>query len=90
MKDKSKLIEVDLIVDPRPLTKEEHQMISDFIQADKAKRLKRVRRSAEKPLTTIKRLKKSPDRLVTEPDLASWFPSSPTLVFTALNRSKLL
>jgi hypothetical protein len=58
MKDKSKLIEVDLIVDPRPLTKEEQQMISDFIQADKAKRLKRVRRSAEKPLTTIKRLKK--------------------------------
>lgn len=58
MKDKSKLIEVDLIVDPRPLTKEEQQMISDFIQADKAKRLKRVRRSAEKPITTIKRLKK--------------------------------
>ena len=58
MKDKLKLIEVDLIVDPRPLTKEEQQMISDFIQADKAKRLKRVRRSAEKPLTTIKRLKK--------------------------------
>ncbi|MEO6229900.1 MAG: hypothetical protein ABJB11_21870 [Ferruginibacter sp.] len=32
-------LDVDFVVDPRPLTKEEESAISDFIKADKAKRL---------------------------------------------------
>ncbi len=31
-------LDVDFVVDPRPLTKDEKRMISDFIKADKAKR----------------------------------------------------
>lgn len=31
-------LDVDFVVDPRPLTMEEEQAISDFIQADKKKR----------------------------------------------------
>ncbi len=31
-------LDVDLVVDPRPLTKAEEKAISDFIRADKAKR----------------------------------------------------
>lgn len=41
-------LDVDFVVDPRPLTEEERKMISDFIKADKLKRTK-----------TIDRLKKS-------------------------------
>ena len=37
-------LEVDFYVDPRPLTKEEQKMISDYIKADKLKR-KRVKTS---------------------------------------------
>jgi hypothetical protein len=40
-------LEVDFIVDPRPLTKAEEKAISDFIRADKEKRkLKEIRRKA--------------------------------------------
>jgi len=31
-------LDVDFVVDPRPLTKEEEQSISEFIRADKEKR----------------------------------------------------
>ncbi|QQR98497.1 MAG: hypothetical protein IPK18_02920 [Sphingobacteriales bacterium] len=31
-------LDVDFVVDPRPLTKEEEQAISNFIRADKEKR----------------------------------------------------
>jgi hypothetical protein len=31
-------LDVDFFVDPRPLTKEEQKMISDYIKADKLKR----------------------------------------------------
>jgi hypothetical protein len=31
-------LEVDFFFDPKPLTKKEHQLISDFIKADKGKR----------------------------------------------------
>ena len=31
-------LEVDFFVDPKPLTKKEQKMISDFIKADKEKR----------------------------------------------------
>ena len=31
-------LEIDFVVDPRPLTKEEEKQISDFIRADKEKR----------------------------------------------------
>jgi hypothetical protein len=31
-------LEVDFFVDPKPLTKEEEKMISDYIKADKEKR----------------------------------------------------
>jgi hypothetical protein len=31
-------LDVDFVVDPRPLTADEKKMISDFIKADKAKR----------------------------------------------------
>ena len=31
-------VEVDFVVDPRPLTKAEEKAISDFIRADKEKR----------------------------------------------------
>ena len=31
-------LDVDFYIDPRPLTKEEQKMISDYIKADKTKR----------------------------------------------------
>lgn len=34
-------LEVDFVVDPRPLTKEEEKKISNFINTDKRKRSKR-------------------------------------------------
>ncbi len=40
-------LDVDFVVDPRPLTKAEEKAISDFIHADKEKRkLKEHRRKA--------------------------------------------
>ncbi len=38
-------LEVDWVVDPRPLTKAEEKAISDFIRADKEKRKLRELRS---------------------------------------------
>lgn len=44
-------LDIDFVVDPRPLTEKERKMISDFIKADKLKRAR-----------TIDRLKKSQKR----------------------------
>lgn len=42
-------LEVNLVVDPRPLTKAEEKAISDFIRADKEKRkLRELRTNAVK------------------------------------------
>ena len=37
-------LDVDFVVDPRPLTEKERKMISDFIKADKSKRNKMTNR----------------------------------------------
>lgn len=40
-------LDVDFVVDPRPLTKDEEKAISDFIRADKEKRkLKELRKKS--------------------------------------------
>ena len=47
-------LDVDFVVDPRPLTKNEEKAISDFIRADKEKRkLKELR----KKVTTNRKIK---------------------------------
>lgn len=38
-------LNVDFVVDPRPLTEKERKMISDFIKADKLKKAKMSDRS---------------------------------------------
>ncbi|WP_165813725.1 hypothetical protein [Terrimonas sp.] len=49
-------LDVDFVVDPRPLTKAEEKAISDFIRADKEKRkLKELKKKA-----TTKRKVKQP------------------------------
>jgi hypothetical protein len=40
--------EIDLVVDPRPLTKEEELAISAFIKADKAKRASQSKKANKK------------------------------------------
>jgi len=40
-------LDVDFTVDPRPLTKAEQKAISDFIKADKEKRLVKTKRIIE-------------------------------------------
>ena len=37
-------LNVDFVVDPRPLTEKERKMISDFIKADKSKKAKMIDR----------------------------------------------
>lgn len=46
MKKTRKLDDVDVIVDPKPLTEEERKMISEFIRQDKEKRRKKQARKA--------------------------------------------
>lgn len=41
-------LDVDFVVDPRPLTDKERKMISDFIKADKLKRAKATDRLKSK------------------------------------------
>ena len=41
-------LDVDFVVDPRPLTKEEENAISEFIKADKEKRLAKTKRVTKK------------------------------------------
>jgi hypothetical protein len=50
-------LEVDFIVDPRPLTKKEALAISEFIKADKAKRKLKEKRAKT---TRIKQKAKQP------------------------------
>jgi hypothetical protein len=45
---KKELLEVDFVVESRPLTKEEELAISAFIQADKAKRTSRAKPANKK------------------------------------------
>jgi hypothetical protein len=54
---------VDFYVDPRPMTKEDEKVISDYIKADKLKRNKKAdleNRAADPvtPVTKVKRKKK--------------------------------
>lgn len=49
-------LDVDFVVDPRPLTKAEEKAISDFIRADKEKRKLKER----KKKTAAKRKAKQP------------------------------
>jgi hypothetical protein len=59
MNKKNKLIDIHLILDPRPLTKAEEEAISAFIQADKAKETQRekVKRKSKTALSKIRRKK---------------------------------
>ena len=50
-------IDVDFFVDPRPLTKEEETVISNFIKADKEKRESKEKRK-KKSLSNPKKVKK--------------------------------
>jgi hypothetical protein len=50
-------LEVDLVVDPRPLTKAEQQAISAFIRADKDKRNQKKMRSSVRVKRKSKKLK---------------------------------
>ena len=45
---KKEPLEVDFVVDSRPLTKEEELAISEFIKADKAKRISRSKQVNKK------------------------------------------
>lgn len=48
-------LDVDFVVDPRPLTEKERKMISDFIKADKLKRAKmtdRLKKNQKRRSTT--------------------------------------
>ncbi len=48
-------LDVDFVVDPRPLTEEEEKAISEFIKADKEKRLAKTKRvNKRKPKRTEK------------------------------------
>jgi hypothetical protein len=47
---KKEPLEVDFIVESRPLTKEEELAISEFIKADKAKRTSRAKQAHKKDI----------------------------------------
>ena len=47
-------LEVDFYVDPRPMSKEDEQAISDFIKADKLNRTKKQNAQTERDLKTKK------------------------------------
>lgn len=47
MELKKEPLDVDFVVDPRPLTKKEKLAISEFIKADKAKRALKEKRAAK-------------------------------------------
>jgi len=53
-------LEVDFVVDPRPLTKQEEIAISEFIKADKAKRALLEKRHSNKTKSAIKTREKEP------------------------------
>jgi len=48
-------LDVDFVVDPRPLTEEDKKAISDFIKADKLKRIKARARSLKSRPARLKR-----------------------------------
>ena len=45
-------LDVDFIVNPRPLTPKEVIAISDYIKADKAKRAMKTKKMVKKPIPT--------------------------------------
>lgn len=45
-------LDVDIVVDPRPLTKKEELAISEFIKADKAKRALKEKQTGKRRLNT--------------------------------------
>lgn len=47
MELKKEPIDIDFVVDPRPLTKKEKLAISEFIKADKAKRALKEKQTAK-------------------------------------------
>jgi hypothetical protein len=47
---KKQPLDIDLVVNPRPLTKKEGTAISDYIKADKAKRAMKAKRTVKKSL----------------------------------------
>jgi len=47
MELKKEPLDIDFVVDPRPLTKKEKLAISEFIKADKAKRVMKKKRSTK-------------------------------------------
>ena len=53
MELKKEPLDVDFVVDPRPLTEKEKLAISEFIKADKAKRALKEKRST-KSTETVK------------------------------------
>jgi hypothetical protein len=62
-------LEVDFVVDPRPLTKAESLSLSEFIKNDKAKRAKKkgdtVLQQIEKGLRDVKLIKEGKKRGIT-------------------------
>ena len=52
MELKKEPLDVDFVVDPRPLTKKEKLAISEFIKADKAKRALKEKRATKSTETT--------------------------------------
>jgi len=50
-------LDVDFVVDPRPLTEKERKMISDFIKADKMKKAKTINR------LTKRKKEQNPDKI---------------------------
>jgi hypothetical protein len=55
-------LEVDFVVDPRPITKEEEKMISDYIRDDKERRKQSALKSGEESSSWPKSLVKSGER----------------------------
>jgi hypothetical protein len=53
-------LDIDLIVDPRPLTEKDKKAISDFIKADKLKRKKARARSLKSRSARLKRTVRQP------------------------------
>ena len=58
MKKTTRLDDVDVVFDPKPLTEAEKNLISEYIRQDKAKRKKKKRTQAR---TNIKR----PEKILT-------------------------
>ena len=54
----SEPLDVDFVVDPTPLTKEQEKAVSDFIKADKERRAKQKNKNKNKKSATSTKQKK--------------------------------